>query len=233
MPAPNRVPRDVRVRLCTVNGGEVLADRTSGDFDVSNVNGRIVLKGMRGIGSGHHGQRRHRCHVRRRPAIRVAVQDGQWQHRGDAAPRPGRGTATQDVPGQRLHGLRDRRCAHGARTRRRPRPTSFRLPSARFHDVPCRRGRSRVDVPDAQRRRADSARGADDRPEPGREGPPSSVTPDKVAGTTVATGSGNESVASVAHRSWQGPTGVFSNISAALRRPRPDRGRLGDRTSLL
>jgi len=45
-----RVPRDVRVRLCTVNGGEVVADGTLGDFDVSNVNGRIVLKGMRGSG---------------------------------------------------------------------------------------------------------------------------------------------------------------------------------------
>jgi len=45
-----RVPRDVRVRLCTVNGGEVLADGTLGDFDISNVNGRVVLKGMRGSG---------------------------------------------------------------------------------------------------------------------------------------------------------------------------------------
>jgi hypothetical protein len=45
-----RVPRDVRVRLCTINGGEVLADGTLGDFDISNVNGRIVLKGMRGSG---------------------------------------------------------------------------------------------------------------------------------------------------------------------------------------
>lgn len=45
-----RVPRDVRVRLCTVNGGEVVADGTLGDFDVSNVNGRIVLRGMRGAG---------------------------------------------------------------------------------------------------------------------------------------------------------------------------------------
>lgn len=45
-----RVPRDVRIRLCTVNGGEVLADGTTGDFDVSNVNGRIVMKGLRGSG---------------------------------------------------------------------------------------------------------------------------------------------------------------------------------------
>ena len=45
-----QVPRDVRVRLCTVNGGEAVVDGTQGDFDVSNVNGRIVLKGMRGSG---------------------------------------------------------------------------------------------------------------------------------------------------------------------------------------
>ena len=45
-----QVPRDVRVRLCTVNGGEAVLDGTQGDFDVSNVNGRIVLKGMRGSG---------------------------------------------------------------------------------------------------------------------------------------------------------------------------------------
>ena len=45
-----QVPRDVRVRLCTVNGGEAVLDGTQGDFDVSNVNGRIELKGMRGSG---------------------------------------------------------------------------------------------------------------------------------------------------------------------------------------
>jgi DUF4097 and DUF4098 domain-containing protein YvlB len=45
-----QVPRDVRVRLCTVNGGEAVLSGTQGDFDVSNVNGRIVLAGMRGSG---------------------------------------------------------------------------------------------------------------------------------------------------------------------------------------
>ena len=45
-----QVPRDVRVRLCTVNGAEAMVDGTQGDFDVSNVNGRIVLRGMRGSG---------------------------------------------------------------------------------------------------------------------------------------------------------------------------------------
>ena len=45
-----QVPRDVRVRLCTVNGGEAVLNGTQGDFDVSNVNGRVVLTGMRGSG---------------------------------------------------------------------------------------------------------------------------------------------------------------------------------------
>jgi hypothetical protein len=45
-----RTPRDVRVRMCAVNGAEVTAEGTQGDFDISNVNGRIVLKGLRGSG---------------------------------------------------------------------------------------------------------------------------------------------------------------------------------------
>jgi hypothetical protein len=45
-----RVPRDVRVRLCTVNGVDVSVTGTQGDFDVSNVNGKIVLRDVRGSG---------------------------------------------------------------------------------------------------------------------------------------------------------------------------------------
>jgi hypothetical protein len=45
-----RVPRDVRVRLCTVNGGEATVTGVTGDFDVSNVNGKIVLRELRGSG---------------------------------------------------------------------------------------------------------------------------------------------------------------------------------------
>jgi hypothetical protein len=45
-----RVPRDVRVRLCTVNGGEITVTGTQGDFDVSNVNGRVALSDVRGSG---------------------------------------------------------------------------------------------------------------------------------------------------------------------------------------
>lgn len=45
-----RVPRDVRVRLCTVNGSEAVVEGTQGDFDVTGVNGRIRLVDMRGSG---------------------------------------------------------------------------------------------------------------------------------------------------------------------------------------
>jgi len=46
-----QVPRDVRVRLCTVNGDTVSVTGVTGDFDVSNVNGKVVLSGMAGSGS--------------------------------------------------------------------------------------------------------------------------------------------------------------------------------------
>jgi hypothetical protein len=44
------VPRDVRVRLCTVNGETVTLDGVAGDFDVSNVNGSVKLSGAGGSG---------------------------------------------------------------------------------------------------------------------------------------------------------------------------------------
>lgn len=46
-----QVPRDVRVRLCTVNGDAVTVTGVAGDFDVSNVNGKVVLAEMSGSGS--------------------------------------------------------------------------------------------------------------------------------------------------------------------------------------
>jgi hypothetical protein len=46
-----QVPRDVRVRLCTVNGDAVTVTSVTGDFDVSNVNGKVVLTGVSGSGS--------------------------------------------------------------------------------------------------------------------------------------------------------------------------------------
>ena len=45
-----QVPRAVRVRLCAVNGEELVVSGIDGDFDVSNVNGRVRLDGMRGSG---------------------------------------------------------------------------------------------------------------------------------------------------------------------------------------
>lgn len=45
------VPRDVRVRLCTVNGDTLAVTGVTGDFDVSNVNGKVVMSGMAGSGS--------------------------------------------------------------------------------------------------------------------------------------------------------------------------------------
>ena len=44
------VPRNVRVRLCTVNGGTVNVTGITGDFDVSNVNGTIKVTDMAGSG---------------------------------------------------------------------------------------------------------------------------------------------------------------------------------------
>jgi hypothetical protein len=48
-----QVPRDTRLRLCTINGGELLVEGTTGDFDLSNVNGRITMPNMRGAGRAH------------------------------------------------------------------------------------------------------------------------------------------------------------------------------------
>jgi DUF4097 and DUF4098 domain-containing protein YvlB len=44
------VPAGVRIRLCTINGDSVIATGSFADFDVSNVNGRIELSGVRGSG---------------------------------------------------------------------------------------------------------------------------------------------------------------------------------------
>jgi hypothetical protein len=45
-----RVPRGTRLALCTVNGGDIVVEGTTGDFQVDNVNGRIVMTGIRGSG---------------------------------------------------------------------------------------------------------------------------------------------------------------------------------------
>jgi Toastrack DUF4097 len=48
-----RVPRDVQLRLCTINSGDLTVDGTRGNFDVDNVNGRIDMTGVAGSGSAH------------------------------------------------------------------------------------------------------------------------------------------------------------------------------------
>jgi hypothetical protein len=44
------VPAGARIRLCTITGDSVIATGSFADFDVSNVNGRIELSGVRGSG---------------------------------------------------------------------------------------------------------------------------------------------------------------------------------------
>lgn len=45
-----RVPRNAALRLCTVNGGDLVVNATQGDFDVSNVNGLIEMRDVAGSG---------------------------------------------------------------------------------------------------------------------------------------------------------------------------------------
>lgn len=48
-----RVPRDTALRLCTINGGDVVVNGTRGDFDVDNVNGLIDMRNVSGSGQAH------------------------------------------------------------------------------------------------------------------------------------------------------------------------------------
>ena len=48
-----RVPRDVALRLCTINGGDLSVQGTRGDFDIDNVNGNIEMRDVAGSGSAH------------------------------------------------------------------------------------------------------------------------------------------------------------------------------------
>ena len=48
-----RVPRDAALRLCTINGGDVIVNGTRGDFDVDNVNGLIAMTQVAGAGRAH------------------------------------------------------------------------------------------------------------------------------------------------------------------------------------
>jgi hypothetical protein len=48
-----RVPRDVRLRLCTINSGDVIVNGTRGDFEVDNVNGPVEMNQVAGSGRAH------------------------------------------------------------------------------------------------------------------------------------------------------------------------------------
>lgn len=48
-----RVPRNATLRLCTINGGDVIVNGTQGDFDVTNVNGLIEMNKVAGSGRAH------------------------------------------------------------------------------------------------------------------------------------------------------------------------------------
>jgi hypothetical protein len=47
------VPVNTALVLCTINGSEITVDGTVGDFDLSNVNGRIRLTDVKGSGSAN------------------------------------------------------------------------------------------------------------------------------------------------------------------------------------
>ena len=48
-----RVPRGVALRLCTINGGDVIVNGTEGDFIVENVNGPVEMNRVAGSGRAH------------------------------------------------------------------------------------------------------------------------------------------------------------------------------------
>ncbi len=45
-----QVPTGTRLRLCSIDGGEVRVEGTEGDFDIGHVNGRITMERVRGTG---------------------------------------------------------------------------------------------------------------------------------------------------------------------------------------
>jgi hypothetical protein len=48
-----RVPRAAAIRMCTINGGDVIVNGTQGDFDVTNVNGLVEMRNIAGAGRAH------------------------------------------------------------------------------------------------------------------------------------------------------------------------------------
>ena len=48
-----KVPRGVALRLCAINGGDLIVNGTQGDFDVTNVNGPVEMNQVAGSGRAH------------------------------------------------------------------------------------------------------------------------------------------------------------------------------------
>jgi len=48
-----KVPRKTALTLKTVTGGDITVKSVEGDFDVSNVNGKVVMEGVAGSGEAH------------------------------------------------------------------------------------------------------------------------------------------------------------------------------------
>ena len=48
-----KAPRDVALRLCAINSGDVIVNGTQGDFDVTNVNGPVAMNRVAGSGRAH------------------------------------------------------------------------------------------------------------------------------------------------------------------------------------
>jgi hypothetical protein len=48
-----RVPRQIAVRLRTINDGDIRVEDINGDFDVNNINGGIEMSSMSGSGRAH------------------------------------------------------------------------------------------------------------------------------------------------------------------------------------
>jgi hypothetical protein len=63
-----KVPRRTDLTLKTVNGGDIAVKGAEGDFDVSNVNGKITLEGVAGSGAAHTVNGRVRAAFTRNPA---------------------------------------------------------------------------------------------------------------------------------------------------------------------
>jgi hypothetical protein len=63
-----KVPRRTSVVLKTVNDGDIIVRGVEGDFDVSNVNGRVTLEAVAGAGEAHTVNGKVRAAFRRNPA---------------------------------------------------------------------------------------------------------------------------------------------------------------------